>query len=272
MILVDRPYQPNGSPCSYTSDDNHLYGSFERLEEILASSPPGNDSGLYPTEDEKGNGHDSDTDPETGEYLIAWNTDIRKQRNEAAEEVAQSDCRCGHERPRSFGLWHLVVVSHEKVQQVFRRFVEDCRHFTKIAGWEAVRLETCSHHRICFAGRRPNESPSVIYDRIIRFPTSVSCQAIPGQGRGLQVYFSLFAPIKPPRPMEIAPAMSSARPPRTTSRASPSEDKPAVSAKGTVRPSERPIMASLITCGLGCQRFFFLAAWASASGKQSSHG
>lgn len=42
-------------------------------------------------------------------------------------------------------------------------------------------------------------------------------------------------------PIEMAPAMSSAIPPRTTSFDSPREDRPAVKAKGTVRPSERPI-------------------------------
>lgn len=42
-------------------------------------------------------------------------------------------------------------------------------------------------------------------------------------------------------PIEMAPAMSSATPPRMTSLDSPREDKPAVSAKGTVRPSERPM-------------------------------
>lgn len=41
--------------------------------------------------------------------------------------------------------------------------------------------------------------------------------------------------------MEIAPAMSSATPPKTTSFDSPRLDRPAVSANGTVRPSERPM-------------------------------
>ena len=42
-------------------------------------------------------------------------------------------------------------------------------------------------------------------------------------------------------PIEIAPAMSSATPPRTTSLDFPSDERPAVRANGTVRPSERPI-------------------------------
>jgi hypothetical protein len=46
----------------------------------------------------------------------------------------------------------------------------------------------------------------------------------------------------PPRPMEMAPAQSSARPAVTTNREEPIEDRPAVRAKGTVSPSERPIM------------------------------
>ena len=47
---------------------------------------------------------------------------------------------------------------------------------------------------------------------------------------------------KPPTPILIAPAMSSATPPRTTSLEDPRPDRPAVNAKGTVRPSESPIM------------------------------
>lgn len=50
---------------------------------------------------------------------------------------------------------------------------------------------------------------------------------------------------KPPTPIEIAPAMSSATPPRTTMRELPIDDKPAVRAKGTVKPSERPMILSL---------------------------
>jgi len=46
---------------------------------------------------------------------------------------------------------------------------------------------------------------------------------------------------KPPIPMEMAPAMSSAMPPKTTNLDSPRDERPAVRAKGTVRPSERPI-------------------------------
>ena len=63
-------------------------------------------------------------------------------------------------------------------------------------------------------------------------------------------YASLLAPMKPPRPMERAPAMSSARPPRTTSFVSPMEAKPAVRANGTVMPSDTPMMASEIMRGL----------------------
>jgi len=44
----------------------------------------------------------------------------------------------------------------------------------------------------------------------------------------------------PPRPIEIAPAQSSARPPVTTSRELPNPDNPAVKAKGTVNPSDNP--------------------------------
>ena len=42
----------------------------------------------------------------------------------------------------------------------------------------------------------------------------------------------------------MAPAMSSARPPKITIRVSPRADSPAVRAKGTVSPSERPMVAS----------------------------
>lgn len=42
-------------------------------------------------------------------------------------------------------------------------------------------------------------------------------------------------------PIDIAPAKSSAIPPRTTIFDSPSDDRPAASAKGTVRPSDKPM-------------------------------
>jgi len=50
-------------------------------------------------------------------------------------------------------------------------------------------------------------------------------------------------------PIEIAPAKSSAMPPRTTIRLSPRDDRPAARAKGTVRPSERPMTTSRTTSG-----------------------
>ena len=42
-------------------------------------------------------------------------------------------------------------------------------------------------------------------------------------------------------PMEIAPAISSAIPPKMTSFESPRDERPAVKADGTVSPSERPM-------------------------------
>lgn len=61
---------------------------------------------------------------------------------------------------------------------------------------------------------------------------------------------SLLAPRYPPNPMEMAPAVSSAKPAKITTRVLPSVESPAVRAKGTVNPSERPMMASLITLAL----------------------
>ena len=65
-----------------------------------------------------------------------------------------------------------------------------------------------------------------------------------------RTYASLFAPTKPPKPIDIAPAINSASPPSTTSLALPKADRPAVSAKGTVRPSDNPRMASEMILGL----------------------
>lgn len=76
------------------------------------------------------------------------------------------------------------------------------------------------------------------------------------------MYASLLAPMKPPSPMERAPAMSSAKPPKTTTLVSPRYASPAVSAKGTVMPSEIPMMASEIMRGL-TRRFF--SFWPSRS-------
>jgi hypothetical protein len=66
-------------------------------------------------------------------------------------------------------------------------------------------------------------------------------------GEGL--YASPLAANQPPNPMEIAPAINSARPPKMTILLLPRADSPAVRAKGTVRPSERPIVASDMTRG-----------------------
>lgn len=68
--------------------------------------------------------------------------------------------------------------------------------------------------------------------------------------------------MKPPSPMERAPAMSSAKPPKTTTLVSPRYASPAVSAKGTVMPSEIPMMASEIIRGLTRR---FLCFWPSRS-------
>lgn len=61
---------------------------------------------------------------------------------------------------------------------------------------------------------------------------------------GEGTYTSLLAPMKPPRPIDMAPATSSASPPRITRCVVPIEARPAVKANGTVRPSLRPRIAS----------------------------
>jgi hypothetical protein len=63
-------------------------------------------------------------------------------------------------------------------------------------------------------------------------------------------YASLFAPTYPPSPIEMAPAASSASPPRTTTFVFPSAESPALRANGTVSPSERPRIASETIRGL----------------------
>ena len=45
-------------------------------------------------------------------------------------------------------------------------------------------------------------------------------------------------------PMLMAPAINSASPPYTTTLEDPNADRPAVSANGTVKPSDNPIVAS----------------------------
>lgn len=74
---------------------------------------------------------------------------------------------------------------------------------------------------------------------------------MPGEYRVLRsensTYSSLFAPRYPPSPIDIAPAINSARLPNITILVSPRAERPAVKANGTVRPSERPMVASEIT-------------------------
>lgn len=57
-------------------------------------------------------------------------------------------------------------------------------------------------------------------------------------------------------PIEIAPAMSSATPPRMTSLDSPRDERPAARANGTVRPSERPM--TLLEEEINAPCLFFL--------------
>lgn len=66
-------------------------------------------------------------------------------------------------------------------------------------------------------------------------------------GDGGGAYSSLFAAKYPPKPIDIAPAVNSARPANITTRVFPKADKPAVRAKGTVNPSDNPIIASETT-------------------------
>lgn len=63
-------------------------------------------------------------------------------------------------------------------------------------------------------------------------------------------YASLFAPMNPPKPIDMAPATSSAKPAYMTILVVPSEAKPAVRANGTVIPSDMPMIASDIIRGL----------------------
>jgi hypothetical protein len=71
-------------------------------------------------------------------------------------------------------------------------------------------------------------------------------------------YASLLAPTYPPNPMEMAPAANSANPPRTTTFVFPNAERPALRAKGTVSPSERPRMASETIRGLILERLLLL--------------
>lgn len=73
-------------------------------------------------------------------------------------------------------------------------------------------------------------------------------------GRKEETYASLFAPTYPPSPMDIAPAANSANPPSTTTLVSPSAERPALRANGTVRPSDKPRMASETMRGLMRER------------------
>lgn len=68
--------------------------------------------------------------------------------------------------------------------------------------------------------------------------------------------------------MDIAPAVNSANPANITTFVLPIVDNPAVSAKGTVKPSERPIMASEMT--LGSMRVLLLDFDASFSSSPRS--
>lgn len=71
----------------------------------------------------------------------------------------------------------------------------------------------------------------------------------PNNLRTITAYSSLFAAKYPPNPIEIAPAVNSAKPAKITTFVFPSADNPAVNANGTVNPSDNPIIASETVLG-----------------------
>lgn len=78
---------------------------------------------------------------------------------------------------------------------------------------------------------------------------SLHGQLVPlGKWEKRLAYPSLTAPRYPPSPIEMAPAINSAIPAKITVLV-PRVDKPAVRANGTVRPSDKPIMASEMILG-----------------------
>ena len=108
-----------------------------------------------------------------------------------------------------------------------------------------VSHSTFNKHRVtaCAVRSSTPTDPRMAYTSLSISPTQLrSTRAEVWRFKNRKWSLSACDARKPPMPIEMAPAISSAIPPSTTSLDSPSDERPAVRAKGTVRPSDRPMM------------------------------
>jgi len=82
----------------------------------MGSAPTADHAGLDVTEDKKGQGHDADGDVETVEDLV--DEEVRKEGDEASEEVAHGDGESGGEGAVRGGLEGAVVELHEEINDL----------------------------------------------------------------------------------------------------------------------------------------------------------
>lgn len=172
-----------------------------------------------------------------------WN-----QRDETSNEVAESE---GYRRRVGLApvrLRFLVVEGYQKLAQAVRIVVKGSADLSDGIVRDSVFSEGISNNGIGFDRVIQNRFDFTFSGliRLTRDNSDSVSKAISSQDSlGVQgTNDSLFAPTYPPRPIEMAPAVNSASPPRTTTLVSPSADRPALRAKGTVKPSDSPRMAS----------------------------
>lgn len=143
-----------------------------------------------------------------------------------------------------------MVHGEEEVEQAVVRRVQGAVYLGRYVGRDAVRGEDGVDDGRGRGGRRLDELSCFADGGFVRFTVSVSIITTVATTIGAKTYASLFAPAYPPNPIDIAPAVNSANPPRTTTLEFPSADSPALSANGTVNPSDIPRIASDTIRGL----------------------
>ena len=247
---VDGPDKPNRSGGRKRADDGHLHCSFEACNHVLLSAPSDDNASLSPSEGEERHYHDANTPPQRGQYISIPKNDVREQWNESAQEITGSDRYGANHWSTVVWLAGLVMEAHEEVQKVGFSTLKALDGLAQAFLVESVRCKASSRPHGGLGRLLSNDCSSGLHGRPIRLSVVPSDPAAL-TASDARTHASLLAPMKPPRPIEMAPATNSASPPKTTTCVSLKALRPADSAKGTVSPSDRPMMASEIIRGPG---------------------
>lgn len=248
----DQTDQGNGCPSRDTTHETHLYTAFNRRMDVLPSAPAAHHTRLDISKRKQRDPHNADTVVQRHNDLA--DDKVWDQRDKAADEVTDGEGYRRDPRLVAVRLRLLMVEGDEEFLETVGGCVEGGVDLRDGVVGDAVDGEDVVDDGGGFGGGGRDQFFGFADGGFVGFAgsfVSIYCLfdgARYGWWRG--TYASLFAPTYPPNPMEMAPAVSSASPPRTTTFVSPRADRPALNANGTVRPSDRPRMASETMRGL----------------------